>query len=144
MELLKPGAKSELGALALDLLAREKSGALRAALLFAVGRLGARVPVYGPLNALLPAETADAWARRLLALNPADDGAPFTLVQLTRRTGDRYCDLDDDVRQAVLAWLAARDAAPHLSELVRVGGALAADEQRTVFGETLPRGLRIA
>src|SRR3954468_16885391 len=66
MELIKPETKSELGGLALDLLAREKVSAMRDALLFAIGRLGARVPVYGPLNTLVPAEAAGAWARRLL------------------------------------------------------------------------------
>jgi molecular chaperone DnaK (HSP70) len=143
MELLNSETKAELGNLALDLLQREKSPAVRAALLFAIGRLGERVPVYGPLNALLPAETADAWSRRLLALKLPDDAAPFALVQLARRTDDRYRDVGDEARRDVLAYLESRGAAPHLSELVRQRGHLAADEQRTVFGEALPRGLRI-
>jgi molecular chaperone DnaK (HSP70) len=144
MELLAPESKTELGGLALDLLAREKVAAMRDALLFAIGRIGARVPVYGPLNAVLPAETAEAWTRRLLSLNPPDEKASFAVVQLCRRSDDRYRDVPDGVRTSVLTWLTSRSAPDHLAELVRTGGELRADEQRSVFGETLPRGLRIA
>jgi molecular chaperone DnaK (HSP70) len=143
MELLKPDAKAELGSLALDLLAREKAPAVRDALLFAVGRLGARVPVYGPLNALVAAGTAEGWARQLIEMRSADEKAAFAVVQLCRRTDDRYRDVSDRARAAALDWLQARSAAPHGLELVREGGQLRAEEQRTVFGETLPRGLRI-
>jgi hypothetical protein len=144
MELLSPETKTELGGLALDLFAREKVAAMRDALLFAIGRLGARVPVYGPLNTVLPAETAAAWTTRLVSISPTDEKATFAVVQLCRRTDDRYRDLPDELRDAVLTWLASRSAPEHLLELVRTGGELGADEQRSVFGETLPRGLRIA
>jgi hypothetical protein len=143
MELLAPETKTELGGLALDLLAREKVAAMRDALIFAIGRIGARVPVYGPLNAVLPAETAEAWTQRLLSLNPPDDKATFAVVQLCRRTDDRFRDVSPELREFVLTWLASRAAPEHLLGLVRTGGELAADEQRSVFGETLPRGLRI-
>jgi molecular chaperone DnaK (HSP70) len=143
MELLAAETKTELGGLALDLLSREKAAAMRDALLFAIGRIGARVPVYGPLNAVLPAEAAEAWARRLLSLSPPDDKGAFAVVQLCRRTDDRYRDVSPDLREAVLTWLASRAAPEHLLELVRTGGELRADEQRSVFGEALPRGLRI-
>jgi hypothetical protein len=144
MELLSPEAKTELGGLALDLLAREKVAAIRDALVFAIGRIGARVPVYGPLNAVLPAEAAETWTRRLLSLNLSDEKATFAVVQLCRRTADRFRDVPEDLRESVLNWLTARSAPEHLLQLVRTGGELHADEQRSVFGETLPRGLRIA
>jgi hypothetical protein len=144
MELLKPETKAELGGLAFDLLAREKVGAVRDAMLFALGRIGARVPVYGPLDALLPADVAADWARRVMSLPSGDAKATFAVVQLCRRTGDRYRDVPDDARTAAVEWLTARAAAPHFIELVRQGGQLEAEEQRVVFGEALPRGLRIA
>jgi hypothetical protein len=144
MELLAADTKVELGGLALDLLAREKVAAMRDALLFAIGRIGARVPVYGPLNAVLPAEVAEAWTRRLLSLDAPDEKAAFAKVQLCRRTDDRYRDVPDELRGAVLTRLTSRTAPEHLLELVRTGGELRADEQRIVFGEALPRGLRIA
>ena len=33
-------------------------------MLWAIGRLGARVPLYGPLNTVVPAETAADWLTR--------------------------------------------------------------------------------
>ena len=143
LELLKPTVKAELGSMLLDRLPREKIGQVRDAIFFALGRLGARAPVYGPLNALIDATTAGEWARRLIALNPPGEKATFAAVQLTRKTNDRWRDVNDDIRSEVLAWLESRGTAGHLVELVRQGGALAEHEQRDVFGETLPRGLRI-
>ena len=107
------------------------------------GTRRARVPVYGPFNTLVDAQTAEEWVRSLLEANPGDERAMFAAVQLTRKTGDRYRDVSDDVRQSVLAWLERRGAAGHLRELVREGGQLREEEQRSVFGESLPRGLRI-
>jgi hypothetical protein len=134
----------------LERVPKEKVTAIRDALLFALGRIGARVPVYGPLDALLSAETAEQWARRVISLSPGDAGRTdrddkpaFAVVQLTRRTGDRYRDVGDDLRQAAAGWLEGRAAQPHLLELVRDGGQLREDEQQSVFGESLPRGLRI-
>ena len=108
LELLKPAAKQELGGMLLERLPREKVAQVRDAILFALGRVGARVPVYGPLNAMVDAATAGGWARQLVAVNPPGDKATFAAVQLTRKTGDRWRDVNDDVRREVLAWLVAR------------------------------------
>ncbi len=143
LELLRPSVKSELGHMILDRLPREKMPASRDAMLFALGRLGARQPVYGPLNRLVPIEEAESWLDRLLQMNLADERSVFAIVQLSRRTDDRHRDLADAPRRKVLDWLATRAAPAHLVELVRVGGVLQEREQRSVFGETLPRGLRI-
>jgi molecular chaperone DnaK (HSP70) len=143
LELLKPAIKAELGGILLDRLPREKVKQTQEAILFALGRVGARVPVYGPLNAMLDAATAEQWLVRLLQMNPPSEKGIFAAVQLSRKTGDRFRDVSDDVRQKVLPWLAVRGAADHQIELVRQGGALREDEQRNVFGESLPQGLRI-
>jgi len=143
MELLRPATKVELGALLLDRLQREKVQQVRDAILFALGRIGARVPVYGPLNALVEAGQAEHWIEQLIEANPADEKATFAAVQLARKTGDRFRDVGDAVGMRVVAWLKSRKAADHQIQLVQEGGALQEDEQRGVFGETLPRGLRL-
>ncbi|HUG90940.1 MAG TPA: hypothetical protein VML55_08910, partial [Planctomycetaceae bacterium] len=63
--------------------------------------------------------------------------------QLARRTDDRFRDVPDDVRSAAADWLAARAAPEHFIVLVREGGLLDVAEQGLVFGESLPKGLRI-
>ncbi len=120
-------------------------GELGSATLWALGRLGARVPAHGPLNAQVPAEVAEDWARRLLALyaEGGEEMANFALVQLTRKTGDRHRDISMELRAAVIAWLQARGAAPRSVELVRDGATLREEEERQVFGESLPPGLSL-
>jgi molecular chaperone DnaK (HSP70) len=143
LELLPVPAKIDLGTRALELARRGREPELRAAALWALGRLGGRVPVYGPLNALVPPETVEDWVTRLMEPGPADPGLSFCVVQLARRTGDRYRDLPAALRRAVAAGLEERGAPARYRELVQEGGRLREDEQRLVLGETLPRGLRI-
>ena len=143
LELLSGEIKIELGQMLVELLPKKKLESLRSALAWAIGRLGARQPAYGPLNTVIPAEEAGKWAQTLLALSPADAMLQFALVNLARRTGDRYRDLDQPERNGVLQWLDAHEAGEHASKLVREGGELAADEQDRVFGEALPKGLRL-
>jgi len=143
MELLPVETKAELATFLLDLLARDRATDVHGAALWALGRIGTRVPVYGPLNALVPAELVEAWVTTLLGLSHRMVSAQFAVVQMTRRTNDRYRDVSAATRAKVLEWLAVGGASAHHLTLVREGGSLEAEEQRSVFGESLPRGLRI-
>jgi hypothetical protein len=143
LEHLPPATKLEIGAMALDRLPRESAANVRETLLFAIGRIGARVPMYGPLNALVPVEIAEMWVKRLIAADLQEEKTVFAVVQLCRRTGDRYRDVSDETRLLALSCLAERNASAHFKQLVEEGGTLQAEEQRIVFGESLPRGLRI-
>jgi hypothetical protein len=67
----------------------------------------------------------------------------FALMELARKTGDRYRDLPEKLRGRVLEWLVANRAQEHFLELVRSGGQLDREAQGIVFGEALPKGLRI-
>jgi hypothetical protein len=154
LELLDIGLKIELGQLVFDLGLRKGLEAVREASAWALGRLGTRVPVYGPLNTLVPVDIVETWTQRLLALD-ADPvfvrrvgelppSAIFVGVQLTRRTGDRYRDVSDELRNAVQQWLVKRHAPKHFVTLVGEGGDLHADEQILVFSESVLPGLKIA
>jgi hypothetical protein len=112
-------------------------------LLWAVGRIGARVPFAASAHLAVPADAAAAWARRLLA-SPAPRAAlAFPLAQLARRSGDRARDLPDELRAEVVAALVGAGAPEETIRAVReVVAASDADEQR-VFGESLPPGLRL-
>ncbi len=143
LELLPVGAKIELGELLLDLLPKRKMQSTRPAMLWALGRIGARVPVYGPLNNVVPADAAGAWLRRLMQAESGSPESCLAVMQMARRTEDRYRDLPDRLREKVLTWMLRNESADHFVELVRRGGALKADEQTMVFGESLPKGLRL-
>jgi molecular chaperone DnaK (HSP70) len=136
--------KTQLGDLLAARLPRERTQAMLDAMVWTLGRVGARVPMYGPLNTVAPADVAARWTAALVSLRQSSDSLPFALMQLARRTGDRYRDLPDRARQDAIDALVAHRAAEHLIDLVREGGDLGEEEQGLRFGESLPRGLRIA
>jgi molecular chaperone DnaK (HSP70) len=143
LELLPTAGKIEMGGLLLDLLPRRKVEPLRPAIAWALGRIAAREPVYGPYNSVVPAEVAAKWLKRLLEAAASEPVWQLAVMQTARRTQDRYRDLPDRTRAEAVRWLESEDASAHFIELVREGGQLDADEQGLVFGEALPKGLRI-
>src|SRR5690606_38676299 len=111
---------------------------------WALGRIGSRVPLYGPLNAVVPAQRAAEWVDALLALDwPDPDKAAFPMAQLGRRTGDRSRDLPDDVRARLAARLRETPGGERTARLVEQVVALEAREERVALGDTLPAGLRL-
>ncbi|MCC6235648.1 MAG: hsp70 family protein, partial [Verrucomicrobiales bacterium] len=143
LDLLPIPTKVELGLSLLERLERRQEPPLLRAMAWSLGRLGARVPAYGPLNTLVPPETVGLWLERLLGKPPADPECLFAVVQLARRTGDRYRDIDEPLRARVAAWL-ENGAAPSTDlALVREGGDLDTGAESHVFGESLPPGLHL-
>ncbi len=82
LELLPSTTKIELGGMLLDLLPRRKMEPVRPAIAWAVSRIGARQPVYGPLNTVVPAESAAAWLKRLMDLDLNDPMTPLAIMQI--------------------------------------------------------------
>jgi hypothetical protein len=143
LELLNLRLKTELGEIVLDLLTKPSAQRLRPALAWTLARLGARVTAYGPLNSVVPAQSAAAWLTRLIGLDLDDSMGKLAVMQLARRTGDRYRDVPDALRERAATWLRDHDAPRHFLQLVRDGGQLESEEQGLVFGESLPKGLRL-
>ena len=111
---------------------------------WALGRIGARAPLYGPSNAVVPPQRADEWLAAALDMDwPDPDKAAFPMAQLGRRTGDRARDLDDDLRARLSARLRAVPGGERLARLVDEVVALEAREERVALGDTLPAGLRL-
>ncbi len=142
-EWLPAAHKIELGRLLLEKF--KKAPATRQEL-WALSRFGARAPIYGPLDRLIPSAEAAAWVQKLLALQLAPgDNLAHTLVHLARTTGDRARDVPEETRDLVLAWLASLPRADHYRELLLDPEShLRPDEQAWVFGEALPAGLILA
>jgi len=144
LELLDVRTKVELGEMLVALAGKKKMEPVRPAVAWALGRIGARVPLYGPLNTVVPAEHVAQWLRELVDAFSTDPMEQLAVMQMARRTDDRYRDLKDSARNEVWQWLQSHDAPDHYVELVRQGGTLAAEEQDRIFGEALPVGLRVA
>lgn len=141
LERLPRASREALGAWLLARIAKKGSEVDHGAAIWALGRLGARVPLHGAINDALPCDIASQWIREIIALpNPTREAA-FTVVTLARATGDRYRDLDDPTRAAAAAWLRAQDVPAHWISLVEHGGELEGEEATHALGDSLPHGL---
>jgi hypothetical protein len=115
--------------------------------LWCLGRLGARVPLFGPANTAVRKELAERWIDALLGRTFAPGrettDAVFALSQLGRVSGDRVRDIDPELRSRVverLRELGADEASvlPVQEYLEREAG-----EQGVALGDSLPVGLRL-
>jgi len=112
--------------------------------LWALGRLGAREPVYGSPHDVVPAERAVAWIDALLALDwRRVEPAAFAAVHLARVTDDRSRDLPLALRERIIERLMAINAPPIWIAMVRERVELDEVTERRVLGESLPPGLRL-
>jgi molecular chaperone DnaK (HSP70) len=114
---------------------------------WALTRLGARVLLYGPLNAVLHPQVVQGWLDAILTFEPGNQserlGWAFCLAQLARRSGQRALDVDDGHRENVLSLLRRLDVPGHWPRMVEEVSELERDEQSQMFGESLPIGLRL-
>jgi hypothetical protein len=114
--------------------------------LWTLSRIGSRVPVYGPLDRVVPAREAAAWMRRFLEAHPEpDEQAAHALIHLVRLTGDRARDVSENDRNMLAARLERlpSGSARLLALLNDPSHSLDASEWNWIFGESLPVGLRI-
>jgi hypothetical protein len=114
---------------------------------WALTRLGARVLLYGPLNAVVHPQVVQDWLDALVGFQPGHDSErvawAFCLSQLARRSGQRALDVDDSHRQSVLTVLRSLDVPAHWVRMVEEVTELEGEEQSQMFGESLPIGLRL-
>jgi len=115
---------------------------------FALTRLGARVLLYGPFNAVVHPEVVQGWLDAIIDFAPGNDSErlawAFCLTQLARRSGQRALDVDDAHRQRVVQVLHSVSVPGHWSRMVEEVLQLESAEQSQMFGESLPIGLRLA
>jgi len=112
--------------------------------LWSLARLGARVPLYGPLDAVVPPANVETWLAALLGYEwPEPDKIAFPLAQLGRRTGDRTRDLGDATRGRLAGVLRELPGGDRAAVLVEQIVALEAREELVALGDTLPAGLKL-
>lgn len=145
LELLDQSLRTELGDMIMDLMHRAAFEPVYNALIWALGRVGGRVPVYGPLNLVLPAAKVSAWLDQLLRSAELNSpGVQLTLMQLSRKTNDRFRDIEESLRHRILGRLQTTGTSAHLLQLIREGGTLEGEEASLILGESLPAGLQLA
>jgi hypothetical protein len=114
---------------------------------WALTRLGARMLLYGPLNSIVHHQIAERWLDAVFTFEPGHESErlawAFCLTQLARRTGQRALEVDDGHRQKALALLRSIDVPSHWIGMVEEVSELEGDEERQMFGDSLPIGLRL-
>jgi hypothetical protein len=143
MERLPVQTKVDLGEVFLRRIQRSPS---KPQDLWALSRLGARIPFYGPLNLVIPGNKVEKWLESLTSEGPEpSETLAHAVVQIARLTGDRERDIDELLRENILKWL---DRAPRPDKyrqmLLHPESSLLEQEREWVFGESLPVGLVIA
>jgi hypothetical protein len=143
LERLPTASKVDLGTMLIGRFAKAKP---RAQELWALSRLGARMPLYGPLDRVIPGDIATRWLEALLALPlSATESTARAMIQLARHTGDRERDVSPEIRGRLREWLAPLPRAQRLTEVLEnPDTALDDQEQDWIFGEALPAGLIIS
>jgi hypothetical protein len=143
LEHLEPSEKTELGDWVAGRLRGRKNPSGPWA--WALGRLGARAPIYGSAHrTVLPAKAAE-WLD--LLLSPAlvqTEGALFASAQLARLTGDRERDLSEIARKAALQALESAKAPESWRRMLREVVVLETADKARALGDTLPVGLAMA
>jgi len=126
-----------------ELLERLRRDPRNTAWVWTLGRLGARTPLYGPLNTVIPAAVAERWIDRLLGVKLITPEVAAAIIQIGARTGDPARDVARSVADAAVQRLeeAAVDAAA--VEALRVPKTPDGAGAARVFGESLPEGLRL-
>jgi hypothetical protein len=139
LERLDAGQRTKPGDELLDKIRREPR---HAAWLWALGRLGARTPLYGPLNTVVPSAVAERWIARVTALKELVPEAAGAIVEIASRTGDPTRDLPDEIVESAALRLEA-SGYPAAVDRLRKGPGSARTEAGRIFGESLPEGLRL-
>lgn len=135
---------STRAALGSELLRKLKKEPTDSGWLWSLGRFGARIPLYGSLTCVVPAETASDWIAALLDLSELTHETASAIVQLGRRVDDRTRDISSEVTRSAIAKLNFAGVADDvlLRPLQEFVAPSRADVIRT-FGEPLPKDLEL-
>jgi molecular chaperone DnaK (HSP70) len=111
--------------------------------LWSLGRLGARIPLYGPLHSVVAAERAGEWLKALLDLPKFTAVTASAILPLARRTDDHSRDIDDAIREQAISRLMALGIAEESIQLLsKYVPPERADVVRS-FGDSVPPGLQL-
>jgi len=111
---------------------------------WALGRIGARILFHGNNHEVIPPAITSIWLQQLLKTDwKKQPQAGFAATLLARRCDDRVRDIDEDLRLQVLEKLKQAKAAASWREMVAEYKQLDEQQEKQVFGEALPPGLKL-
>jgi hypothetical protein len=126
-----------------ELLARVRKDPRNGSLLWALGRLGARRPFYGPLDRTVPPAAAERWLDAMIAWPVVVPDALGAIAQIATRVDDAALDISERHRVAVVDLLTTAGAPPDLIDAAQHARDPEQGDAVRYFGETLPAGLRV-
>ncbi|MDQ7091872.1 MAG: Hsp70 family protein [Methylococcales bacterium] len=111
---------------------------------WALGRMGSRIPFHGSSHNVISSATAAAWLIQLMQQDwKKNPQASFAATLISRKSGDRVRDIDDDLRAKVIAQLKSSKAPVSWVSMVEEFKQLDEKEEKQIFGEALPPGLKL-
>ncbi len=143
LELLPVDYKIEIGQILLDVVKKDKSIKFIDEIIWVVGHLGSRNLIYGNLNNVIEYDVAEEWIRAILKLPELNGKHLISLVQLGRKTNDRFRDINENLRYEINAVNKKLKGPERYKKLVLEGGDLTNEDQRLVLGDSLPAGLKM-
>lgn len=109
---------------------------------WALSRIGAREPLYGPVDKVIPPDEVASWTETILS-KPWRNPKPviMALSHLCRLTGDRKRDLESRALGPAREWLRASGAAENHVKMLEDVVPMARHEESIIFGDSLPPGI---
>ncbi len=143
LERLEPSLKLELMEIILKIIQKDGVGTARGNAIWAFGRLGSRVPLYGPLNSVVSSKHIRRLMDDIVKLRGLSADALVEIAMIARQCDDRFRDLDATSRQRFLKFLKDNKAQKNTIEFVEKYIPISNADKDVVFGEGLPSGLRL-
>ncbi len=111
---------------------------------WSVGRIASRVPFHGSSHNVIPPEIATQWLQQIFKADwKKIPQAGFAATLIGRVSGDRARDIDEKVRRQIVEKLKANKSPSSWIDMVEAYKELDEKEEKQIFGEALPPGLKL-
>ncbi|MEE9356055.1 MAG: Hsp70 family protein [Methylococcaceae bacterium] len=111
---------------------------------WAIARIGARVPFHGSTHLVVNPKTITPWLQQSLVVDWRKvPQAGFAATMIGRMSGDRTLDIDPEIRTQIVNKLQSSKSPATWITLVETVKTLDTTEEKQIFGEALPPGLKL-
>lgn len=111
---------------------------------WAVARLAARTQMYASAHNVINKSMIHQWLTQMLTLDwKSEPMIGFAAMMMSRKTGDRMIDIDENIREQVIEKLTVSRSPASWVSLVEEIKQLDEKESKRLFGDSLPSGLNL-